>query len=234
MSVSAEKRTYMKADERRRQILECARRVFASQGFHVTSVADICSEAGIGRGTLYQYFGNKRDVFLAVLNDVAGRVATVLEERPRIAEVEGADHAPAPLALAFCRKRLRELLDAVFVDEASLRLLWRDAHGVDGGVDQIVRTVDELVRDALVADLGSARAMGIIDCEDLELTALFIMGGIQKMVLDALERDAPLDLDRIVRVATHLEFMGLLSERTRGSRPAEDSPPSPLAQEERR
>lgn len=205
----------MKADDRRSQILDCARRVFAEHGFHVTSVADICSEAGIGRGTLYQYFGNKREVFFAVLQDVAGRVRTVLEERPTVSEVPRAADAPPEIILAFCQKRLRELLDAVFVDEASLRLLWRDARGVDGGIDRIVRTVDELVRGALVEDLGSARAMGVIDCEDLELTALFIIGGIEKMVLDALERDAELDLDRIVRVATHLELMGLLSDETR-------------------
>ncbi len=205
----------MKADDRRSQILDCARRVFAERGFHVTSVADICSEAGIGRGTLYQYFDNKRDVFFAVLQDVAGRVRTVLEGRPTIANVPKAAEAPPEIILDFCRKRLRELLDAVFVDEASLRLLWRDARGVDGGIDRIVRTVDELVRGALVDDLGSARNMGVIDCEDLDLTALFIIGGIEKMVLDALERDVELDLDRIVRVATHLEFMGLLSERTR-------------------
>jgi len=209
------RRSYMKADDRRAQILDCARRVFANQGFHVTSVADICSEAGIGRGTLYQYFGNKRDVFLAVLQDVASRVRAVLDDRTRITEVPQAAEAPPEIVLAFCRKRLRELLDAVFVDQASLRLLWRDARGVDGGIDRIVRTVDELVAGALVQDLGSARDMGVIVCEDLELTALFIIGGIEKMVLDALEKDADLDLDRIVRVATHIEFMGLLSERTR-------------------
>lgn len=216
----------MKADDRRTQILDCARRVFAERGFHVTSVADICTEAGIGRGTLYQYFGNKRDVFFAVLQDVAGRVRTVLDERPTIANVPKAAEAPPEIILDFCRKRLRELLDAVFVDEASLRLLWRDARGVDGGIDRIVRTVDELVRGALVDDLGSAREMGVIDCEDLDLTALFIIGGIEKMVLDALERDAELDLDRIVRVATHLEFMGLLSEQTRArTRPTENRRP---------
>ncbi|HHH27302.1 MAG TPA: TetR/AcrR family transcriptional regulator, partial [Polyangiaceae bacterium] len=99
MSVSSTtpRRSYMKADDRRSQILECARRVFAERGFHVTSVADICSEAGIGRGTLYQYFGNKREVFFAVLQDVAGRVRTVLEERPTIAEVPRAAEAPPEL-----------------------------------------------------------------------------------------------------------------------------------------
>jgi AcrR family transcriptional regulator len=221
MSVLERKRSYMKAGERREQILGCARNVFARQGFHVTSVADICTAAGIGRGTLYQYFGNKRDVFMAVLEDVAGRIREVLANRPAVADMPDAAAAPPSLIVAYCQKRLEKLLTAVFIDEASLRLLWREARGVDGGVDRIVRTVDELVSGALVADLRSAREMGVIECEDLELASLFIIGGVQKMVLDALERDTPVDLDRIIVVSTRIELFGLLSESTRAMRPKE-------------
>ena len=51
---------------RRAQILDVAKRDFVRRGYHVANVADICKEAQIGRGTLYQYFGNKRAVMLAL------------------------------------------------------------------------------------------------------------------------------------------------------------------------
>ena len=64
------RRTYLPAAERRDQILDCALEAFAEGGYHATSIADVCSRAGIGRGTLYQYFADKR----ALLQALAERI----------------------------------------------------------------------------------------------------------------------------------------------------------------
>jgi TetR/AcrR family transcriptional regulator len=215
MSVLDEaKRTYMRGSDRRAQILACARDVFSRRGFHVTSIADICEAAGIGRGTLYQYFGNKRDVFLAVVEDLAARVRDVLAARTELTAIRGAEQAPPEIVLAFCEKRLRDMLGAVFADEPTLRLLMREARVMDGGIDEVVRRVDEVVLRALEEDLATAHRLGVIDCADPRRTALFVLGGVEKMVLTALESDEPLDLEAIVRVATRIQLFGLLSERT--------------------
>src|SRR5579885_443548 len=65
MSVLAH-RTYLPADRRRQQILDCALEVFARRGFHAATVGDICARARIARPTLYQYFRDKRDVLVAL------------------------------------------------------------------------------------------------------------------------------------------------------------------------
>lgn len=205
----------MRAEDRRAHILSCARQVFARRGFHPTSVADICAAAGIARGTLYQYFDNKREVFVAVVQELLDRVRAVIAQRVPVADVDGADAAPPKLILGYCERRLRRILDAVFADEASLRLLLREARGLDGGIDALIGELDGIVLGALEADLRAAAAIGVIDCPEPRLTALFVLGGIEKMCLSALAADAPVDLDAIVRVATRLELYGLLSEATR-------------------
>ncbi len=216
MSVlDAAKRTYMRSEDRRAQILACARAVFSERGFHPTSIADICERAGIGRGTLYQHFENKRDVFFAVVDDIAQRVAEVIESRPRVAQMEGVEAAPPQLIAAYCGRRLRDLLDAVFTDEASVRLVLREARGLDGGIDRLLEQVDRAVTGAFVADLVAARDMGVIQCEEPHMTAMFVIGGVEKLVLTALESDEPIDLDRIVRVAIQVQLFGLLGEGTR-------------------
>ncbi len=216
MSVlEAQKRTYMKFDARRGQILACARDVFAERGFHATSIADICDRAGIGRGTLYQHFGNKRDVFFAVVDEIGDRVAAVIATRPGVAPIDGVEAAPPKLISAYCARRLRELLDAVFADEASVRLVLREARSLDGGVDRVIERVDRAVLAAFVSDLEAAREMGIVHCENPLMTATFVMGGVEKMVLAALESEHTIDLDRIVRVAIHIQLFGLLADRTR-------------------
>ena len=57
----------MKGSLRRNQILECAKDIFSHKGYHKTHVEDILQEARIGKGTFYQYFKNKEDLFIALL-----------------------------------------------------------------------------------------------------------------------------------------------------------------------
>lgn len=54
--------------QRRRELVEAARRVFERKGYGETSIADITTEAGVSRATFYVYFASKQDVF-AVLAD---------------------------------------------------------------------------------------------------------------------------------------------------------------------
>jgi AcrR family transcriptional regulator len=47
-------------------IIEAAAKVFANMGYSGTLMADIAAEAGIGKGTIYEYFPSKEGLFFAV------------------------------------------------------------------------------------------------------------------------------------------------------------------------
>ncbi len=51
-----------RTDRRREQILEAAARVFAEKGYHEAGIADIATDLGIGHGTFYRYFANKKEI----------------------------------------------------------------------------------------------------------------------------------------------------------------------------
>ena len=53
--------------ERRRQILDCARRLFSERSYTSVSTTEIAREAGVARGLLNHYFGTKRDLYLEVV-----------------------------------------------------------------------------------------------------------------------------------------------------------------------
>ncbi len=76
-------------DEKRRQLLEAAVRVFARKGFHASRVGDIAEEAGVAHGLLYHYFESKDQVLEAVFRENW----SVLQAR--VAAVETTDE-PAP------------------------------------------------------------------------------------------------------------------------------------------
>jgi AcrR family transcriptional regulator len=59
----------LRAEETREHILKAAVYCFAYHGYDSTSVADICSHAGISKGALYHHFTSKQAVFLELLND---------------------------------------------------------------------------------------------------------------------------------------------------------------------
>lgn len=79
----AERMAAMTAEERRaQQIREAAFRVFSLKGYHNTTMEDIACEAGVSKGTCYQYFGGKEDVFIATIE---ASLREVMEEGEKAA-----------------------------------------------------------------------------------------------------------------------------------------------------
>ncbi|WP_374576393.1 TetR/AcrR family transcriptional regulator [Phenylobacterium sp.] len=73
-----------KRDDRRREtILEIARDVFMMQGFAATSMSAIATRLGGSKGTLYNYFKSKEELFGAVVaRECAGLAASLFENVP--------------------------------------------------------------------------------------------------------------------------------------------------------
>lgn len=57
-------------EEKRKKILQAALNVFSQKGFYNTSMSEIAEEADIGKGTVYDYFESKDDLFLTLLDYV--------------------------------------------------------------------------------------------------------------------------------------------------------------------
>jgi len=201
---------YLPGPERRRQILAGAKRVFAARGYHDTNISHICDDLGIGRGTLYQYFESKKDVFAAIVEDLLERLRVFVESRHPL-EIPPGFVPNAELSLEFSVKRLRKTLAVIFEDEQSLRILLREAVGLDVHVDQIIRAMDEIVIGTMVRDLETCQRAGIIrDDFDVRTVALAHIGSIQKLALDAMTREEKLDLDAIAEAVTRIHLLGIL------------------------
>ncbi|MFN8455478.1 MAG: TetR/AcrR family transcriptional regulator [Anaerolineae bacterium] len=58
-------------EARRTQILMGAAKVFAEKGYHKATTKEIAQSAGVAEGTIYNYFGNKRELLLAMIELLA-------------------------------------------------------------------------------------------------------------------------------------------------------------------
>jgi AcrR family transcriptional regulator len=68
------------AAKRRRQIIESARGVFASQSYGRVGTADLAKAAGISEPALYRHFSGKKDLFVATIRATGPRLLEIWEE----------------------------------------------------------------------------------------------------------------------------------------------------------
>jgi AcrR family transcriptional regulator len=123
-------------DERREQILNCARRLFQERSYEQVSTADLAAAAGVSRGLLNHYFGTKRELYLAAVERML--------KAPSF-------HVPAYVAGASVRDRVAESVSA-WLDllehntETWLTVLER----VSMGGDQVLADMLEESREQVV------------------------------------------------------------------------------------
>jgi AcrR family transcriptional regulator len=206
--------SYMRSEARQRQILQVAKRVFAERGFHAANVSHICEAARIGRGTLYLYFANKRSVLTAILRDALERVRALMERQSE----EVVPYAPPEKitrasAVEYSARQLREVLGVVFEDEDTLRILLREAVGLDVDVEKLLGEIDETFIAIVERSLISAQRAGFVRELDARAVATMVVGGVEKLALAALRSEEPVDLDVLAREATRLHAIGTLSDR---------------------
>ena len=63
---SSTKRRSPSADRKRQLIIESAERIFATRGFHDTTIADISNDSGVHEASIFQYFKTKENLIVTV------------------------------------------------------------------------------------------------------------------------------------------------------------------------
>ena len=105
-------RTVMDPEERRRELLACAMRLFAEEGYDNVSVRAVARAAGVAPGLAYHYFDSKERLFAEAIEDYARRCAEgvceildkkdpSLDEKLERALAVGARHGGYPYAAFF-------------------------------------------------------------------------------------------------------------------------------------
>ncbi|HOG46066.1 MAG TPA: TetR/AcrR family transcriptional regulator [Anaerolineae bacterium] len=65
---------------RQREILAAAARVFAEKSYASATTKDIAAEADVAEGTLYNYFGSKREILLAIAAEAEAPMEAALAQ----------------------------------------------------------------------------------------------------------------------------------------------------------
>lgn len=147
-AASAPRWTRLEHDERREQILACARRLFSERHFAAVSTAQIACEAGVTRGLVHHYFGAKRALYLEVVREM-------VRVRPIPEEVSGGTP----------RERVDVAIDRWLTMVQRNRGTWLAALGAEGfgrdaDVEAILTEAREAAAARLIAGVGLERPGG--------------------------------------------------------------------------
>ena len=67
-----------KADKKRAEVLKAAAKCFRKNGFHQTSMQQICTETGLGPGAVYRYFTGKEAIIEAMVEEERRQARAIL------------------------------------------------------------------------------------------------------------------------------------------------------------
>ncbi|KIL36485.1 TetR family transcriptional regulator [Cohnella kolymensis] len=66
--------------DRRKQVIEAAKRSFASFGYKATTMEQVAKLAGVGKGTIYTFFSNKEQLFDEIMSGMIHDMREIAEE----------------------------------------------------------------------------------------------------------------------------------------------------------
>lgn len=156
-------------ERRRRDVVEVAAKVFAQRGYHETTIEDLIAAGGMTRGGLYHYTEGKRELLLAVIDELM---------RPLLAQARELMRQPQPPEV-----HLRQLLQLWLAHVASHRnhmIVFSQerqtlSHG-PGWSD--VRKARRRFERMLAEVIDRGRQEGRFQMEDPQLAMLMLLGAV--------------------------------------------------------
>lgn len=177
MATATSPGTRLEPDQRRREILAAARRLFSERGYSAVSTTEIAAEAGVARGLINHYFGTKRVLYVEIVREMVR-----FRSQPVPEYVNGATQ----------QDRLDESIDRWLEMVSRNREAWLAAVGAEGlGHDPEIEAVLDEAREEATSRLIETLGLGPVAAAPPELLAVLrAYGGMAEAATrEWLERD---------------------------------------------
>ena len=189
--------------QRRDEIIAAAKKVFARNGFHDTTIADISKEAELAYGSVYWYFDSKDDLF---------RQLIAVEEyglRTHVAVALAKSGTQFGFAEAPFRASLRATFEFFDANPATAKLLFRDAYALDSRFDKQLGGVYERFIDDIASLIAAAQHRGDVVAAPPRLVAYMLTALIGQMAHRRLSTDDGISAAEAADLVVALVIKGL-------------------------
>jgi AcrR family transcriptional regulator len=190
------RRLTAKGKERRRQLIDHAARRFAEQGYHPTSVADLCLGLGVGKGVFYWYFPSKEALFAEILTTAQrdlrrAQQQVIISEPDILRQIE--EGIAASMAWYDANRYVLSLFQFAATEDT-----WTDIlrAGEEVAHADVVRLLKRGIEEGILADIDPDLAAHAIIGVTLHLSRVYLA-------------DAPEHREMVVRAAAQFCLSGL-------------------------
>ena len=139
-----------KARRTRASILEAARSEFRERGYQRTTMNDVAARAGVSQGTVYQYFRDRSDLVVAIIQEGLRRMFTRTDATWRPAEgTPGLERILTNYALGFA-------------DAPDVVRVWEEVSHIDEDMAALRRSLGQLFEESIERSLREGQEAGRI------------------------------------------------------------------------
>jgi AcrR family transcriptional regulator len=164
----------------RKRIVQTALKLFSARGYHSTGIADILKESGVKRGSLYHYFGSKKELGFAAIDEMMrihveegaarylrtndhpiDRLLKVLDDLPTVVRLEAIDSMATDVSVRMASS-----------DEDFQKWL---ARSVEALIDELEGVLSRGVADGQIVDSVNPRVLShvvVVVVQGIQLTSL--------------------------------------------------------------
>ncbi|MFZ2656239.1 MAG: TetR/AcrR family transcriptional regulator [Victivallales bacterium] len=185
-------------------ILTTAKKMFARYGLRKTSIDEIARAARVAKGTIYNYFGSKDQVYLGVLKREADEIVR------NISLSVDKVSSPEEKLTAFFRAKFRYMRQAINIlnlDREGMEKCLPAAESIRNEFfEQEIRIIDSILRQGL--------EKGIFRLGDILLTAKAIVYALRGFEPNWLIQESEERIDQYLAQLLNLLFFGIVVEKS--------------------
>ena len=162
-------------EQNRKSILSSARKLISEGGFKDAQIQTIAEQAGVSSGLVYRYFDNKSQVLIEVLSEAINTELLVIDA---ITESDLTAEQKLHKAVTTFVKR------ALNSPQLAYSLMFEP---VDSLVEHERFRVKQLIKQSIIKILADGNASGEFALEDLNTTALCVVGAMTYVAVEPLD-----------------------------------------------
>ncbi|WP_426334850.1 TetR/AcrR family transcriptional regulator [Paenibacillus silvae] len=184
------------SSDKRAKIIGAARDLFLSDGFDRSSVDAVAAKAGVSKRTVYDYYGDKQSLLLAVVEETSGAVLELIKQgiADHLFEFEDLEQA----LVTFCEQFVASANGSSDYS-ALIRLVTVEA---DNLPTSFLEKLDHATEEGIIRKFTEFAQNGLLNISDPEMAAKHFAALTFLLVFDQPKKNGALQKDQTKRIIT--------------------------------
>jgi AcrR family transcriptional regulator len=198
-----------KGKRRKNQIIDTAKMMFLDKGYQSTHIGQVCDELKIARGTVYQYFGNKREIIYSILENVEDQIDDIFDPDDLNAYLAGNPDKAA--VTDHMTNRITECIKTIINEPIIIKLIYKEIQGLDQEVIQRVDKFIEYICKTIYRDMESCKAKNMYRKElDSSIASIMIVGSVQLLLHEFMKKEKDVLDKNVIKNIVDISLRGII------------------------